>query len=75
MIEVAAILSAIIHHWEDFLIISILLLVNAIVGFWQEHKADNADKSLKMSIVLQRFIPNISIISSNYSRIKGISWV
>ena len=47
MIEIAAILSAIIHHWEDFVIISILLLVNTIVGFWQEHKADNAIELLK----------------------------
>ena len=36
MIEVAAILSAIIRHWEDFGIIFALLLVNAVVAFWQE---------------------------------------
>lgn len=40
MIEVAAILSAVIRHWEDFWIIFALLLLNAIVGFWQEHKND-----------------------------------
>src|SRR5665648_621133 len=34
MIEVAAVLSAFIHHWEDFGIIVTLLLVNAGVGFW-----------------------------------------
>jgi H+-transporting ATPase len=47
MIEVAAILSAIIRHWEDFWIITALLVVNAVVGFWQEHKADNAIELLK----------------------------
>jgi H+-transporting ATPase len=47
MIEVAAVLSAIIHHWEDFWIILALLLLNAGVGFWQEHKADNAIELLK----------------------------
>jgi H+-transporting ATPase len=47
MIEVAAGLSAIIHHWEDFWIIVALLLLNAGVGFWQEHKADNAIELLK----------------------------
>jgi H+-transporting ATPase len=47
MIEVAAALSAIIHHWEDFWIIVALLLLNAGVGFWQEHKADNAIELLK----------------------------
>jgi H+-transporting ATPase len=47
MIEVAAILSAVVHHWEDFWIILALLLLNAVVGFWQEHKADNAIELLK----------------------------
>jgi H+-transporting ATPase len=47
MIEVAAALSIIIHHWEDFAIIFTLLIVNAVVGFWQEHKADNAIALLK----------------------------
>ncbi len=53
MIEVAAILSAIIHHWEDFFIIALLLLLNAVVGFWQEHKADNAIELLKQKLALQ----------------------
>jgi len=52
MIEIAAILSAIIHHWEDFAIISLLLLLNAVVGFWQEHKADNAIELLKQRLAL-----------------------
>jgi H+-transporting ATPase len=50
MIEVAAILSAVVHHWEDFWIIFVLLLLNAIVGFWQEHKADNAIELLKQKL-------------------------
>ncbi len=33
MIEIAAILSAIVHHWEDFGIIVSLLIINAVVGF------------------------------------------
>ncbi len=47
MIETAAALSVVIQHWEDFAIISTLLVVNAVVGFWQEHKADNAIAMLK----------------------------
>ena len=47
MIATAAVLSAIIQHWEDFAIIFTLLMVNAVVGFWQEHKADNAIGLLK----------------------------
>ncbi|WP_348304148.1 plasma-membrane proton-efflux P-type ATPase [Methanothrix sp.] len=47
MIEAAAILSAILSRWEDFAIIFLLLLMNGVVGFWQEHKADNAIELLK----------------------------
>jgi H+-transporting ATPase len=47
MIEAAAVLSVVIQHWEDFAIIFTLLVVNAVVGFWQEHKADNAIALLK----------------------------
>jgi H+-transporting ATPase len=47
MIEVAAILSAFAKRWEDFTIITILLLVNAIVDFYQESKALNAIAVLK----------------------------
>jgi len=52
MIEIAAIISAVIHHWEDFFIILSLLLLNAIVSFWQEHKADNAIEMLKKKLAL-----------------------
>jgi len=50
MIEAAAVLSAIVHHWEDFWIIFALLVLNAAVGFWQEHKADNAIELLKQRL-------------------------
>ncbi|MGA3128757.1 MAG: cation-transporting P-type ATPase [Candidatus Korobacteraceae bacterium] len=36
MIELGAILSAVVRHWEDFGIILALLLMNAGVGFWEE---------------------------------------
>lgn len=52
MIEVAAILSAIINHWEDFWVIFALLLLNAVVGFWQEYKADDAISLLKQKLAL-----------------------
>ncbi|MCZ7403499.1 MAG: plasma-membrane proton-efflux P-type ATPase [Candidatus Methanoperedens sp.] len=50
MIEIAAILSAFIRHWEDFVIITTLLVVNAVVGFEQEHKAENAIELLKQKL-------------------------
>ncbi len=53
MIEVAAILSAVVHHWQDFFIILALLLMNAGVGFWEEFQAGNAVAALKATLALQ----------------------
>ncbi len=53
MIEVAAILSALVHKWEDFTIIMIMLLVNAGLDFFQEHRAVNALKALKQRLAQQ----------------------
>lgn len=53
LIEVAIILSALIQHWADLVIISALLLLNAVVGFWQEHKASNAIELLKEKLALK----------------------
>jgi H+-transporting ATPase len=53
MIEVAAILSAIVRHWEDFVIIMVLLLGNAVVGFWEEYQAGNAIAALKARLALE----------------------
>jgi H+-transporting ATPase len=53
MIEIAAILSAVVHHWEDFYIILALLLMNAGVGFWEEFQAGNAVAALKATLALQ----------------------
>jgi H+-transporting ATPase len=53
MIEVAAILSAAVQHWDDFTIIAALLIFNACIGFWQESKAANALDALKAQLALQ----------------------
>jgi H+-transporting ATPase len=53
MIEAAAGLSAVVRHWEDFLIISVMLLLNAGVGFWEEFSADNAIAALKKNLALK----------------------
>jgi H+-transporting ATPase len=50
MIEAAVVMSAIIQHWPDFGIILMLLMLNAVVGFWQEKKADNAIELLKQRL-------------------------
>ena len=53
MIEVAAILSALVRHWDDFIIILALLCFNALVGFWQEFKAASALEALKHQLALR----------------------
>jgi len=50
MIEIAAILSAAVQKWEDFGIIVVMLLVNAGLDFFQEHRALNALKALKQRL-------------------------
>ncbi|HEX6294830.1 MAG TPA: HAD-IC family P-type ATPase, partial [Nitrososphaeraceae archaeon] len=56
MIEAAAILSAIVSHWTDFWIIIGLLLLNAGVAFWHEHKADNAINLLKQKLAAKAHV-------------------
>lgn len=47
MIEVAALLSAIVGHWMDFIVVAVLLIINGLIGYWEEHKAANALAALK----------------------------
>jgi len=53
MIETAAILSALVNHWEDFGIILALLVVNTIVGFWEEFQANNTIQALKANLAIK----------------------
>lgn len=47
MIESAAILSGTLEKWPDFVVIMVMLILNALLGFFQEFKAGNAIEALK----------------------------
>jgi H+-transporting ATPase len=53
MIELAALLSAVVQKWDDFGIITVMLLVNAGLDFFQEHRALNALKALKQRLTAE----------------------
>ena len=53
MIEGAVILSGVVRHWPDFFIILLLLVSNAVVGFWEEHQAGNAIAALRKQLAIK----------------------
>ena len=56
MIEVAAMLSAIAHRWEDLAVILFMLFVNAFVDFYQESKALSAIAVLKQKLARKALV-------------------
>jgi H+-transporting ATPase len=56
MIEVAAVLSFSVKRWEEFTIIVIMLMVNAIVDFYQESKALSAIAVLKKKLARRALV-------------------
>src|SRR4026207_221064 len=50
MIEAAAAIAALLRAWSGFAVITALLFFNAVVGFWQDHKAANALAALKKGL-------------------------
>lgn len=53
LLEVAAILSAVVQHWLDFGVIVALLIANALIGFIEEARAESALDALKNTLALK----------------------
>ena len=53
LIEIAAVLSLLANDIDDFIIIMCMLIFNALIGFWEEHKASNALDALKKGLALK----------------------
>jgi len=79
MIEAAAILSALVQKWEDFIIITVMLLVNAALDFFQEHRALNALAALKQKLALEvkvlrdgayRIVPARELVPGDIIRLR-----
>jgi H+-transporting ATPase len=68
MIEVAALLSAVVQKWDDFVIITIMLLVKAGLDFLQEHRALNALKALKARLSAETIVLREGTFSTRPSR-------
>ena len=56
MIEVALVLSAVLRHWADVIIVGVLLVFNAGVGFWQQRTAADAVAALKSQLALRAIV-------------------
>ena len=53
MIEAAAVMALLVRDWGDFAIITLLLVFNAGLGFWEEHAAADALEALKNALALR----------------------
>ncbi|MFQ6537815.1 MULTISPECIES: plasma-membrane proton-efflux P-type ATPase [Aphanothece] len=56
MIELAALLSALVRDWSDLVLILVLLGANALVGFWEEFKAGHEIEALQAQLALEALV-------------------
>jgi plasma-membrane proton-efflux P-type ATPase len=47
MLELIMLLSLVLRHYSDLIIVGALLVINALLGFWQEHRAAGVMETLR----------------------------
>ncbi|KAF7722581.1 hypothetical protein EC973_002934 [Apophysomyces ossiformis] len=52
LIEIACIIAGVVEDWLDFAIILALLLINALIGYIEEAKAESALEALRQTLAL-----------------------
>ncbi len=50
MLELIMLLSLLLHKYEDFYVVSVLLVINAVLGFLQEQRAAGAVEALRQRL-------------------------
>ncbi|KAL2914523.1 hypothetical protein HK105_205872 [Polyrhizophydium stewartii] len=53
LLEFAAVVSAVLGDWVDFGILAVVLVINALIGFVEEAKAESALDALKNTLALK----------------------
>lgn len=53
LLEIAVIISGVLKDWVDFGILVFVLIVNAVIGFHEEAKAESALDALKNTLALK----------------------
>jgi H+-transporting ATPase len=83
MIEVALILSLVVRHWTDAVIIGVLLVMNGAVAFTEEHQAANAIAALKQRLAASarvlrdggwRTVPVAELVPGDVIRVRLGMW-
>ena len=78
--ECAAFLAIILGDYVDFILIFLLLTINASIGYWEEHSSGQAVAALKSQLAPQayckragtwEYVPSRELVPGDIVRVKG----